>query len=53
MEVIYFLVPISLLFLGAAIVCFMWAIKHDQFEDFESPAHRILMDDRELRRKIK
>ena len=53
MEVIYFLVPISLLFLGVAVMFFIWAIKNDQFEDIDGPAHRILMDDRELRRKLK
>lgn len=51
MEVMYFLIPISLLFLGAAIIFFIWAIRNDQFDDVESPAHRILLDDRELRRK--
>jgi cbb3-type cytochrome oxidase maturation protein len=51
MEVIYFLVPISLLILGVGIWFFLWAVKHDQFDDMDSPAHRILMDDREARRK--
>ena len=53
MEVIYLLVPIALIFLGAAIWSFFWAVKHDQFDDMDSPSHRILQDDREQRRKKK
>lgn len=52
MEIIYFLIPVSLLFLGAGIWVFFWAVKHEQFDDLEGPAHRILMDDREERRKL-
>lgn len=50
MEVIYLLIPLSLLFLGAGIWLFFWAVKHRQFDDLEGPAHRILMDDKEARR---
>jgi cbb3-type cytochrome oxidase maturation protein len=39
------------MFLGCAIWALLWAIKSDQFEDLEGPASRIIMDDRELRRK--
>ncbi|HEX4869606.1 MAG TPA: cbb3-type cytochrome oxidase assembly protein CcoS [Moraxellaceae bacterium] len=52
MEIIYFLIPVSLLFLAAGIWVFFWAVKHEQFDDLEGPAHRILMDDREERRKL-
>lgn len=51
MEVIYFLVPLSIIFLTAGIWFFFWAVKHKQFDDMEGPAHRILQDDREVRRK--
>lgn len=51
MEIIYLLVPLGLIFLGAAIWFFFWAVKHQQFDDMDGPAHRILMDDRDERRK--
>lgn len=51
MEIIYLLIPLSLLFLIAGTAIFFWAVKHKQFDDMEGPAHRILMDDRELRRE--
>ena len=52
MEIIYLLIPIGLLFLGAGIVFFFWAVKHQQFDDMEGPAYRIIMDDRDERRKL-
>ncbi|HEX6592666.1 MAG TPA: cbb3-type cytochrome oxidase assembly protein CcoS [Moraxellaceae bacterium] len=51
MEVIYFLVPLSLLFLAAGVWVFFWAVKSRQFDDMEGPAHRIVMDDRDERRQ--
>ena len=45
MEVIYLLLPVALIIVVAIIVIFFWAVKSDQFEDLEGPAHRIIMDD--------
>ena len=45
MEVIYLLIPVVLLLVGAIAVIFFWAIRSGQFDDLEGPAHRILMDD--------
>lgn len=45
MDIIYLLLPIVLLLAGLIIAVFFWAVKSDQFEDLEGPAHRILMDD--------
>lgn len=35
----------ALIIVIIVIVIFFWAVKSDQFEDLEGPAHRILMDD--------
>lgn len=51
MEIIYLLVPLSLLFLALAIYVFFWAIKHEQFDDMQGPAQRILLDDAKLQRE--
>lgn len=48
MTLLYALVPLSLLLLGIAIVVFFWAVRSGQFDDMESPAHRILFDEDEL-----
>jgi len=45
MDIIYLLLPVALIFLIIIIAVFFWAVKSDQFEDLEGPAHRILMDD--------
>lgn len=45
MTILYLLIPLSLVLLGLAVWAFFWAVSNDQFEDLESPAHRILFDD--------
>jgi cbb3-type cytochrome oxidase maturation protein len=45
MDIIYLLLPVALIILIIIIAIFFWAVKSDQFEDLEGPAHRILMDD--------
>ncbi len=45
MDILYLLIPISLIIMGIALAVFLWAIRSGQFEDLEGPAHQILMDD--------
>jgi len=45
MEAIYLLLPVALIIVIVIIVIFFWAVRSDQFEDLEGPAHRIIMDD--------
>ncbi len=45
MEILYLLIPLSLVLLGVIVWIFMWAIGSGQFDDLEGPAHRILLDD--------
>ncbi|WP_447555352.1 cbb3-type cytochrome oxidase assembly protein CcoS [Vreelandella sp. EE22] len=45
MTILYLLIPLSLTLLGLAVWAFFWAVKNDQFDDLEGPAHRILFDD--------
>lgn len=45
MEILYLLIPLSLMLLGFIVWIFMWAIGSGQFDDLEGPAHRILLDD--------
>ena len=48
MNIIYLLIPIALVLVSLGVAAFLWAVKSDQFEDLEGPAHRILFDDDEL-----
>ena len=45
MNILLFLIPISLVMIGAAALLFAWAVKHGQFEDLDTPALDILRDD--------
>ncbi|WP_404414159.1 cbb3-type cytochrome oxidase assembly protein CcoS [Vreelandella aquamarina] len=47
MTILYLLIPLSLILLGLAVWAFFWAVKHEQFDDLEGPAHRILFDEDE------
>ena len=47
MNILYLLIPVSLVFLGLAVTGLIWAIKKGQYDDLDSPAHRILYDDDE------
>ncbi|MDO6683229.1 cbb3-type cytochrome oxidase assembly protein CcoS [Oceanobacter sp. 5_MG-2023] len=45
MDIIYILVPLSIVLISIATLIFFWAVRSGQFDDMESPAHRILFDD--------
>ena len=45
MNIIFILIPLGLVLLIAAVGAFFWAIRNDQFDDLDSPAWRILLDD--------
>ncbi len=45
MEILFVLIPLSLILLGIAVWAFFWAVKSGQFDDLDSPAYRILLDD--------
>jgi cbb3-type cytochrome oxidase maturation protein len=45
MEIIYLLIPISLVILGGILWLLLWAVRDGQYDDLEGPAHRILMDE--------
>lgn len=45
MDIVYLLIPLSLVLVFIIGAILWWAIERGQFEDLEGPAHRILMDD--------
>jgi cbb3-type cytochrome oxidase maturation protein len=45
MQAIYFLIPLTIILLVVAVAVFFWAVRSGQFNDLESPAFRILLDD--------
>ncbi len=45
MEIIYLLIPISLILIAIILWILLWAVGDGQFDDLEGPAQRILMDE--------
>lgn len=45
MSALLILIPAALLLGALGLLAFFWAQKHDQFDDLDGAAHRILMDD--------
>lgn len=45
MDILYLLVPLSLVLVAIIVAAIVWAVKSRQFDDLDGPAHRILMDD--------
>ena len=44
-DVLYLLIPLSVVLAFAIGAVFWWAVDSGQFEDLEGPAHRVLTDD--------
>ena len=44
MEIIFALIPLSLVLIGIAVLIFKWAVKSGQFDDLEGPAYSILFE---------
>ncbi|MCB0339642.1 MAG: cbb3-type cytochrome oxidase assembly protein CcoS [Bdellovibrionales bacterium] len=45
MNVIFILLPLSLLLAIAGVLGFIWAVRRGQYDDVETPALRALSDD--------
>jgi cbb3-type cytochrome oxidase maturation protein len=45
MNIIYLLLPLALILALFFVGLFLWANKRDQFDDLDSPAQKILLDD--------
>ena len=51
MSVLFVLLPLALAFAGGAVWLFVWAVRSGQFDDLETPAVRMLLDEEEDREK--
>lgn len=45
MSILYLLIPLGLVLLAFAIAAFFWAVRTGQFDDLETPAMSVVMDD--------
>lgn len=45
MEILYLLIPLSVILVFIIAVMFWWSLRNGQYDDLEGPGYRILMDD--------
>ena len=48
MDILYLLIPLSLVLVFINGYVFWWALKNGMFDDLEGPAYRILQDESDL-----
>jgi len=49
MTILFALIPLALGLLVVAVFGFFWAVRTNQFDDLDTPAVRILLDDEKTR----
>lgn len=47
MDILLLLIPVTLFLLAIGGMLFWWTVRSGQYDDLDSPAHRILFDDDE------
>lgn len=45
MTILFVLIPLGLVVLGVAVWVFFWAVGNGQFDDLDTPAMRVILDD--------
>ena len=45
MEILFLMVPLGLVLVGAGVWAFFWAVGNGQFDDLDSPGWSVLSDD--------
>jgi len=45
MSVIYLVIPLALIVVFAAVIAYVWAARHGQFDDLDTPPMRMLHED--------
>jgi cbb3-type cytochrome oxidase maturation protein len=45
MSILFLLVPLAIVLAGAGVLAFRWAVRSGQYDDVDTPAIRMLLDD--------
>lgn len=48
MEIVYFLLPLCIFLASCFIIGFLWMTKNGQYDDLDTPANRMLLDDKKI-----
>ncbi|MBC86051.1 MAG: cbb3-type cytochrome oxidase assembly protein CcoS [Bdellovibrionaceae bacterium] len=51
MTILYLMIPCTLILVAAFVAAFIWANESDQFDDLETPAFKILIDEQNVTQK--
>lgn len=52
MEILYLILPLALLMALIFVIAFIYAVKKGQYDDLETPSHRILFDDKKIYKEV-
>lgn len=54
MTILYVMISVAIILVSFFVFIFLWAVKTEQFDDLETPAHKMLIDDwNDKLRKVK
>ena len=53
MEIIYLLLPLALLIALGFVAAYIWALGNGQYDDLDTPAYRMLLDDEKTKKPDK
>lgn len=45
MSILFLIIPLAFLLAGGAMAAFIHAVRQGQFDDLDTPAHRVVVDD--------
>lgn len=45
MSVLFIVLPLAILLVAAGVAAFLWGAKHGQFDDLDTPAVRVALED--------
>ncbi|MBT5855180.1 cbb3-type cytochrome oxidase assembly protein CcoS [bacterium] len=45
MNIVFFLIPLSLILASIFVIGFVYSVKSGQYDDMDTPAYRVLLDD--------
>ncbi len=45
MTILYIIIPVAIILVSFFVYIFLWAVRSEQFDDLETPAHKMLIDD--------
>lgn len=50
MEILTVLLPLAIIMGAAFVTAFIWSVKKGQYDDLETPRHRMLLEDKDKRK---